>query len=87
VPPGEEHQEQLVKNIRVGDVEVVLERGYVDISTELQKQSSLAYASLVISEESRESHTFCSMYSCPCLKAVWPNWAATWAVGSFMNWP
>jgi hypothetical protein len=39
VPPGEKHQEQLVKDVRVGDVEVVLERRNIDISTELQKQS------------------------------------------------
>jgi hypothetical protein len=33
VPPGEKDEEELVDDIRVGDVEVVLEGGNVDIST------------------------------------------------------
>jgi hypothetical protein len=40
VPPREQDEEQLVDDIRVGDVEVVLEGGNVDISTKLFKSAS-----------------------------------------------
>lgn len=35
VPPGEEHNVQLVDDVRVGDVEVVLQRGYADVAAKL----------------------------------------------------
>lgn len=37
VPPGEDDEEELVDDVRVGDVEVVLERRDVDISAKLAK--------------------------------------------------
>jgi hypothetical protein len=35
VSPGEENKDQLVQDVRVGDVKVVLESGYRDIAIEL----------------------------------------------------
>jgi hypothetical protein len=37
VPPGEDDEEELVDDVRVGDVEVVLERRDVDVSAKLAK--------------------------------------------------
>jgi len=35
MPPGEENEEKLVDNIRIRDVEVMLEGRYVDITVKL----------------------------------------------------
>lgn len=45
MPPGEEDEEELIDDIEVGDVEVVLERGYVDVTTNLRIKASQQLAS------------------------------------------
>lgn len=40
MPPGEENDEELVDDVEVGDVEVILERGHIDIATNLETQKA-----------------------------------------------
>lgn len=35
MPPGEQDQEELVDDVKVGDIEVVLERGNIDVAADL----------------------------------------------------
>lgn len=35
MPPGEQDQEELVDDVEVGDIEVVLERGNIDVTADL----------------------------------------------------
>lgn len=96
MPPGEEDNEELVDDVEIGDVEVVFERRHIDVAANLRsakrvsKEAEHKESQLETSRHGilkRKSRTFCSTYSWPCLKAVCPNCAATWAVGSFMNCP
>jgi hypothetical protein len=84
VSPGEEDKDQLLQNVGVGDVKVVLESGYRDVSIELKIGLGLA-----ISENIDLSivHTLLSIYSCPAAIALFPTWKPICAVGSFMNPP
>lgn len=36
--PGKENDEELVNDVEIGDVEVVLERGHIDIAAKLETQ-------------------------------------------------
>lgn len=40
MPPGEENDEELVDDVEVGDVEVILERGHIDIAANLETQKT-----------------------------------------------
>lgn len=74
MPPGEEDDEELVDDVRVGYVEVMFERGDVDEAADLQQHVSNGNEnSHITGNEIPGVQTFCSTYSCPCLKAVWPN--------------
>lgn len=84
----EEHQEELVDDVEVGNVEVVLQRGEVDPSVDLIYRQSASMPMLCLMPlSSRRIPTFCSKYSWPCLKAFWPICAAICVVGSLMKLP
>lgn len=38
MPPGKENNEDFVDDVEIGDVEVVLERGHIDIAANLEAQ-------------------------------------------------
>lgn len=42
MPPGEKDNEELVDDVEIGDVEVVLERGHIDIAANLRSAKGVS---------------------------------------------
>lgn len=95
VPPGEEDDAQFGEDVRVGDVEVVLEGADGDVLADLGGRVSIGELSYLagilcswyMEGQGQRRHTFWSMYCCPALKAVWPICRPSWALGSLMKLP